>query len=198
MGHPISRRSALIAAVAGVGAAASRAAPASAGNGTGLPLQYTQDFESGMDSWTPASDHHERAYQISRTNKLAYSGSYSLEYFLNGLNDDGTIWVERRFTDLPPKTRVGVTVMFHLHSDVQTRFNTWPVVAYAGAVQPLTEADFTIVGQTNQVAGWAPYALKSATVTDNAGGLWMAVGFGATWETSRTYHLDLFDITVLL
>jgi hypothetical protein len=188
----------LAAAAALAGAGALRAAPATAGVAASGPLlTYSQDFESGMDFWTPASDHNERDYRIVRTDAgPVFSGKVSLEYFLNGANDDGTIWVERRFTGLPAGMPVAVSTSFHLHSEVQSRVNTWPVVAYAGPAQPRIEQDFTIVGQTNQVAGWAQYKAVEMTRTDGVGALWVAFGIGATWEVSRTYYLDLVEVSV--
>jgi len=194
----VSRRTMLAAAAALAGAGALRAVPAAADvTASGPLLTYSQDFESGMDSWTPASDHNERDYRITRTDAgPVFSGKFSLEYFLNGANDDGTIWVERRFTGLPGSLPVAVTTSFHLYSDVQSRVNTWPVVAYAGPGRPRIEQDFTIVGQTNRVAGWAQYKSLGMTRTDGVGGLWVAFGIGATWEVSRTYYLDLVEVSV--
>jgi len=191
----VKRRSALLVTVSM--AAVLAALPAVDVNASvTVPLRYVQSFETDMDSWTPASDHRERAFRINRSTAMAYHGATSLEYFLDGRNDDGTIWVQRPIKGLPPRTAVSVLATFWLHSPTKSDTNNWPVVSYAGASPPSAESDFVIVGLTDRVAGWAPYGKRVVANTDQFGNLWLAIGIGATWEVARTYHLDLFNIRV--
>jgi hypothetical protein len=172
------------------------AIPTTAAGAETVPtLLYSQSFETGMDSWTPASDHHERAFRISRTTAIAYHGVTSLSYYLDGRNDDGTIWIQRPFKGLPPNTVVSVETRFQLHSSTKSAFNNWPVVVYAGAAPPSSESDFAIVGLTDQAAGWRQYSGRIVTTTDPAGNLWVAIGIGATWEGTRTYNIDFLNVS---
>ncbi len=59
-----------------------------------------------------------------------------------------------------------------------------------------TEEDLVIVGQTDQVAGWQRYSYRRTFCTGSGGQAWVAFGFGATWESERTYFLDLAEVTV--
>jgi hypothetical protein len=155
-------------------------------------------FERGFEGWTP--DHFIECetddscatpfeWSITRSQDQAFHRSVSLKAFLNGLNDDGTIWVERRFS-VPPGSRVRAHLSFWLWSETQSDFNTWPVVAYVGTADPETEEDFAIVGQTDQKAGWKRYSQGSVLTAGPSGDVWVAFGIGATWESPRTHYLD--------
>lgn len=160
-------------------------------------------FEFGMNGWT--RDHQIDCEQdptpctfdwsINRSTDQAQSGDQSLKGFLDGTNDDGTIWVEKRF-DVRPLSTNTVTVSFWLWSEGQSDFNTWPVVAYAGRTNPERETDFEIAGQTDQAAGWVQYELTQRVRSGANGTVWVAFGFGATWESARTYYLDSATVRI--
>jgi hypothetical protein len=46
------------------------------------------------------------------------------------------------------------------------------------------------VGQTDRKAGWARYEFTRTVSTGATGNVWVAFGFGATWESERTYFMD--------
>lgn len=162
--------------------------------------QSAFSFENGLQGWT--RDHFIDCEQdptpctfnwrINRSTQQAKSGTTSLKAFLDGTNDDGTIWMERQFQVNGPAT---VEVTFWLWSESQSDFNTWPVVAFIGKRNPETEIDFTIVGQTDRKAGWARYSLTRTINGGASGKVWVAFGFGATWESERTYFLDSVQVT---
>jgi hypothetical protein len=171
--------------------------------GAGPVYAYTESYEQSFGGWIP--DHYLLCepgcgyldWTISRSADRAFNGFYSLKGYLNGSHDDGTLWVERPFylSQLPKKT-YSVTLSFYLWSPTATTVNTWPVVAFLAQKDPETEADFTVIGQTNQVAGWKQYNYSANIVLDPAQPLWVAYGFGATWEVSRTYYLDHVTLNV--
>jgi hypothetical protein len=159
-------------------------------------------FERSFNGWRP--DHfilceHEDPpctfnWSITRSTDQAKHGSFSLKGFLDGTNDDGTIWVERPFFFLPG-SEVTVDLSFWLWSSQQSDFNNWPVVAFAGSKNPEIEDDFTVVGQTDVAPGWTQYAHKATVKAGPSGLVWVAFGFGATFETARTHYLDLAEVT---
>ena len=132
-------------------------------------------------------------WRIRRSREQAQHGTHSLKAFLDGTNDDGTIWLERQF-DTGSGAPATVVVTFWLRSEFQADINTWPVVAYAGANNPETESDFTIVGQTEHRAGWSRYTLVQKVDPGPDGRVWAAFGFGATWESERTYFMDSVSV----
>jgi hypothetical protein len=154
-------------------------------------------FENSLQGW--ARDHFIDCEQdptpctfdwkINRSTQQAKSGTRSLKGTLNGLNDDGTIWMERQF-NFGANSEATVVMSFWLWSKEESDFNTWPVVAFIGKRNPETEEDFTIVGQTDRRAGWTRYELTRTVSTGATGKVWVAFGFGATWETERAYFMD--------
>ena len=164
---------------------------------------YFSSFENGFQRWTP--DHQidcEQApdpctfnWSITRSTEQAKHATTSLKAVLDGTNDDGTIWLERPFY-AEPGAQVTVTISFWLWSETQSDFNTWPVVAFIGRRNPEKETDFRIVGQTEQQAGWTRYTLSRTLYVGGTGRVWVAFGFGATWESLRTYYLDAATVRI--
>ena len=109
-----------------------------------------------------------------------------MELFIDGKQDDSTIWLERKI-GVKKRARIRVSVSFWFYSE-QESFNTIAaVVAYAGIDKPEVEGDFAIVGLANEVAGWKNYAYTTNLTTDANGEAWVAVGISVRWETYMTY-----------
>ncbi len=187
-----------LAVVASLGAVEGAAADVRAPSVT-----YVESFERGFGGWRP--DHHIHCeaedppcpfdWSIDRSTEQARDGRYSLRGFLDGRWDDGSIWVERP-VDVRRAREVTLEVGFWLWSQQQSDVNTFPVLAFADRHDPEAEADFAIVGQTDQVAGWHRYTYRQTFCSGWSRQAWVAFGFGATWETARTYFLDLAEVTV--
>lgn len=165
---------------------------------------YSESFENGLGAWTKDS-YLECELQrppcwpfewsITSSTEQAHAGSYSLKGYLNGDHDDGTIWIERT-VNVTPNSSADIEVNFYLRSDSKSDFERWPVLAYVGLIDPEKEEDFKIIGQTNEVAGWKQYSYSTQLTADNKGTVWVAVGFGATWENARTYYMDSVDVKI--
>lgn len=163
----------------------------------------SESFETGFGGWT--ADHHLQCeidktcdpleWNITRSREQAYDGIYSLKGYINGIHDDGTIWVERS-VEVTPNSNISIEISFYLWSLRDSDMNNWPVLAYAGLNDPEHELDFKIIGQTDQFAGWKKYSYSTQLTTDSSGIFWAGFGFGATWEVQRTYYLDLVDIKI--
>ena len=62
-----------------------------------------EDFENGFGEWTidadvpldPNNPGHFVGWSITRSSDIASSGLYSLKFFIDGRQDDGTIWIEK-------------------------------------------------------------------------------------------------------
>jgi len=170
------------AVVAGPAVPATAAAPA-------------ESFETGFGSWQPDTDGLAPAWSVTRSTEQARHGVYSLRVYMDGRQDDGTTWVERRFK-VAPNTTVRVTVAFHLWSSRQSDVGTWFVVAAAGTRDPETERDFTRLGSTEQAAGWKQYSALWTVTADAAGAVWVAFGTSVAWETERHHYLDYVSVTI--
>ena len=172
-------------------------------------IALTEDFEQlpgdgNLGEWTanghvpidpnglgnPVQWHIRRAANVSR------SGLYSAEFFIDGAQDDGTIWLERKI-NVKANTQIRVGVSFWLYSE-QESFNTIAaVVVYAGVTKPFFEEDFAVVGAANEAVGWKKYVYTLTLNTDSSGDLWVAVGISVRWETCMTYYIDDVKIEVV-
>jgi len=167
------------------------------------PLVVKTGFESGFEEWEDDADvpHDPNnpgqtvGWNITRSTDIAYSGQYAVQLFIDGSQDDGTIWLERRIVT-SRNTQVLVTMSFWLYSEHES-FNTIAaVVAYVGIRNPEEESDFKVLGAANQVAGWKQYKLEAKVNTESNGELWVALGISVRWETVMTYYIDSVEITV--
>jgi len=128
-------------------------------------------------------------WHIRRASNVSRSGAYSAEFFIDGRQDDGTIWLERKIS-VNKNTQVRVSISFWLYSE-QESFNTIAaVVAYAGTTRPAVEEDFTVVGYANEAQGWKTYSYVADVNTDSTGEAYIAVGITVRWETTMTYYID--------
>lgn len=213
-GLTVSRRGLLrtggIAVVSLTGCSAPGTDP---GNGDVL----VEDFEDGFTGWDTGSDVPEDPnnpgnrveWSITRSTDRAASGSASLRYFLDGRQDDGTIWIVRPVR-LESGTAYEVSMEAHAWSASES-FNTLAyLVMYAGRARPTTEGSFpepgansTGAGETrtgglretlNQKEGWLPYSFTWRSPPLESDAIHIAIGISAVWETEMTYYID--DITV--
>lgn len=167
------------------------------------PIIFTDSFESGLGAWTQGSDVPEDpnnpgqpvAWSIEQSGDQADDGQYSAEFYLDGRQDDGTIWLVREF-DVTPGRAYAVTLSLAFWSETES-FNTLAkVAAYAGGKTPDAEADFDVNMSANEVAGWKTYTyILDATATSN-GKIRVAFGISAVWETEMTYYIDDVQIEI--
>ncbi|MBS7615022.1 hypothetical protein KEJ18_04750 [Candidatus Bathyarchaeota archaeon] len=167
------------------------------------PLVIKEDFESGFGQWLADADvpldpnvpGQPVAWNITRSTDVVYSGQYAVRLFIDGSQDDGTIWLERKIT-ASKNAQVSVTMSFWLFSEHES-FNTIAaVVAFAGVRNPEEESDFEVLGAANQVSGWMQYKFEATVNTEDNGEAWVAFGVSVQWETVMAYYVDSVEITV--
>jgi hypothetical protein len=166
------------------------------------PNVITEDFEQNIEEgdfgeWfinghvpqDPNNPGHTVQWHIRRVSNISRSAMHSMELFIDGKQDDGTIWLERKIS-VKENTQIRISVSFWFYSE-QESFNTIAaVVAYAGLVEPQVEDDFAVVGLANEAAGWKNYVYTADLNTDSNGEVWVAVGITVRWETYMTYYID--------
>lgn len=162
---------------------------------------YSENFENGFGEWSPDADVPQDSnnpgqpveWHINRVANVSHSGQHSLELFIDGRQDDGTIWIERR---IALKKRSQVKVSFWFHNEEES-FNTRAIVcAYIGAENPEVEGDFYVLGSADEVAGWKNYEYTAIIDVNSSGEFWVAVGISVRWETYLTYYIDDVEIEV--
>jgi hypothetical protein len=167
------------------------------------PAVCDEGFEQGLGDWVkdadlpldPNNPGHFVAWNISRVNSLSFSGQYSLELFIDGRADDGTIWIEKEILG-ESDSQIHVTISFEFYSEAES-FNTIAgVCAYVGISNPTLEEDFVVIGLANEVAGWKRYTHEKTLTTGSTGKVWVALGITVRWETEMTYNIDDVKITM--
>lgn len=154
-------------------------------------------FESALDGWAigtdlpedPGNPGHPVAARARSAAAHAAHGQRALELFIDGRQDDGTIWVQQT-VDLRNVETLAVAV----HSPGQS-FNTiTKVAAYAGPSpakgNELTESDFNTEQSIEGHEGWKVFEYPIET---GATGI-VAVGISVVWETEVTRYLDTIRV----
>ena len=157
----------------------------------------TEDFEGGFGEWTadvdvpldPNSPSQPVEWHVMRVSNISHSGQSSAELFIDGRQDDGTVWIERKIA-VEKNLPVNVRISFWFYSEQESFNIIASVCAYAGVNNPEAEGDFAVVGPANEVVGWKNYAQTMDFNMASSGEFWVAVGISVRWEAYMTYYID--------
>ena len=134
-------------------------------------------------------------WEIKQSSEKAKTGSKSICLFIDGHQDDGTIWFEKEIT-VQKNAEIKVDLSFELYSPSES-FNTIAmVVGCIGLDNPEYEADFTVLGSANMVEGWKKYTLSETVTTDESGKICVGVGISVRWEAEMQYYIDDVEIYI--
>jgi len=162
-----------------------------------------EGFEEGFDDWAvdadvPLDPNNPGSFvewNITRSRDIAHFGEYSLKFFIDGRQDDGTIWIERKLS-VKKNSYIKIKISFMFYSESES-FNTIAsICAYAGIRNPEVEEDFAILGSANEVEGWKNYNYTTGLYTGSSEEVWVALGITVRWETYMTYYIDDVKIEV--
>jgi len=167
------------------------------------PFVYSESFEEGFVNWEADADvpldpndpGHPVAWNVSRIAALAHSGQYSVELYIDGRQDDGTVWIEKKIP-VKSNSQIQVKISFQFYSENESFNAIAAVCAYAGISNPEVEADFGVLGSANEVAGWKGYTHETSLYTGSSEEVWVAVGITVRWETEMTYNIDDVKVTI--
>jgi hypothetical protein len=167
------------------------------------PADFRDGFEAGLQSWSTDADvppdpnrpGEDVEWSITASQEQAAEGIPSARYFLDGTQDDGTIWLVRPF-DVLPNADHDVRLRFQFWSESESFNDIAMVAAYAGATSPLVEADFDTSRRANDATGWLEYVYDFAVRSDGTGRVWVAFGISAVFETVMTYFIDDVEIWI--
>ncbi len=164
----------------------------------GVVVDFEDGFEDGLVGWTidadvpddPNDPGNPVAFAIEASGDQAFEGEQSAKFYLDGRQDDGTIWLARSFR-VDPNRRYRVELDFSFWSETVSDANTLAKVAmYAGVERPRREEDFNVDQAANLAAGWKQYTRTINLTSDANGRIWVAFGISAVWETEMTYFID--------
>lgn len=165
------------------------------------PLSITDGFTYNMDEWQTDSDvpmdpnnpGEEVAWNISHVQDMTNPSNGIIRYFIDGSQDDGTIWIEQQVSLTPNKEYNG-TLRFRFYSETESFNQIAAVVGYIGNSNPETEMDLSVLGAANEVEGWKVYEHNTIFSTDAEGNAWVACGISVRWETEMIYMID--DVSI--
>jgi len=164
---------------------------------------YDEGFEEDFGGWIgdadvppdPNNPGSPVDWSVSRVTSPVKSGQYSVELYIDGRQDDGTVWVEKALS-VRKNAQIQVEASFDFYSESESFNVIADVVGFAGSSDPEVEADFTVLGQANEVSGWKRYTHTATVNTGSSGEVWVAVGISVRWETEMTYKLDDVKVTI--
>ena len=167
------------------------------------PVTYNEGFEDDSGGWigdadVPPDPNNPGSlvdWNVSRVTSPVKSGQYSVELYIDGRQDDGTVWIEKALS-VRKNAQIQVKVSFDFYSESESFNVIADVVGFAGTSNPEVEADFTVLGQANEVSGWKRYTHTATLNTGSSGEVWVAVGISVRWETEMTYNLDDVKVTI--
>lgn len=169
----------------------------------GDPTVDTFGFDQDLEGWTPDGtdlDDPPVDWSIEWTSDPSASGGGSVEFFLDNINDQGKIWIERAF-DLEPNTTYDVELAYAFGTSDWGAINLWTIIAGVHVEPPETREDLTFQEDTGHGAEedlglvWTDRAYELTATTGEDGRLWVAIGVWGTWETPRTYFVDDVELT---
>lgn len=177
---------------AAVAIAALALAPANAAADT-----YVSDFATGFDGWQQQWHNESETGTpgvVTHSMERGYNDGASLKFDMgDGFGDDGTLWIEKMFS-IDAGVPTNIALAFQQFSLEQSDFNTFEVKAAISTENPNQQADFTTIGNTDTVAGWAPFEYDRL-ITSATGEVWVALGIRVAWETHRDYWIDHVVVT---
>ena len=170
-----------------------------------VAVSYTYSFESGtLEGWTAdAADQGQCAWHITPSTKLPHAGLWSLEYYMNNINDATKIWIERSY-DVLAGRRYDVTLTWKLATK-DSRNSACPIIAFVDDHNLEThDDDIQVIGYSDS-GGFGTYVWLSESYTrtgvlpgisavPNQGKIWVAIGMWGTFEVDFTWYVD--EVTV--
>ena len=161
------------------------------------PSLVNGSFEDGLEGWTigtdlpsePGESDEPVDHGVETVTREASDGESSVECYISGVADDGTIWVEQE-VDFGQVSTVEVDAYSR-----QESFNEIAMLAVFAGEKPedgLEEEDFDRDENIEDHEGWKTYSYDVSDVSDTAT---LAVGMTVIWETEVRRLLD--DVTVV-
>lgn len=169
----------------------------------GEVIEATFTFEADMEGWegvaidtlNPPIDWH-----VEHSSTEGHTGEGAVELFLENLNDQGKVWIERPFV-LEAGRAYEVDVEYAFGTSDWGDVNLFTIIAGVHEEPPRSPEDLHFQdedtghgGNENVGLVWEErnHSLQIVAPSDDT--VYIALGVWGTWEAARTYLLD--DLTV--
>ncbi len=167
------------------------------------PTMFSEGFEQDFGGWVkgaqvppdPNNPGHPVAWEVNRVTSQSHSGDYAIELYIDGRQDDGTVWIARKIpVESDSQTRIEIS--FDFYSERESFNVIAGICAYIGIADPTVEEEFVVLGPANEVAGWKTYTHTSNLNPGANKDVWVGLGITVRWETEMTYYIDDVKVTV--
>jgi len=162
------------------------------------PVELTFSFEADLEGWVavaidtldPPID-----WRVRHTSEEAFDGGGSVELFLENLNDQGKIWMERE-VGLVPDVPYDVEVSYMLGTRDWGSVNLFTLITGVHNQPPRTPGELNFQGNTGHDQGeaagvvWLEKRYTFEITPTGLGEVYVAIGVWGTSEFARTYHMD--------
>jgi len=135
---------------------------------------------------------------------IQYHPVHSACFYLDGRQDDGTVWISRA---IPVAAGTSYVANVTVKAFGQESFNTVAdIVLRLGQTGAATEADFatgidarhaSLRKPLDTANGWTTYSLDWETGRTPGGQLHLDVGISAIWETEMTRYVDAVQVLLI-
>ena len=133
-----------------------------------------------------------KSFYVNHSNSEAYHGEHSMEMYLDGTADDGTIWIETA-VPVEPNSHFDVQVNFEVFRYFQDM--AFQPVAAVTLFDPEMERDFQVL-EDPAPEGWTLHSYRTTIFSGPYDMVHIAVGLTCTWETPGTFFIDLVRTVV--
>ena len=166
------------------------------------PVEQSFTFSQDMDGWQAAATdtlNPPIEWHVRHSTEESVVGDGAVELFLENLNDQGKIWMERSF-ELEPGVFYDVDIEFAFGTSDWGQVNLFTVIAGVHAEPPRDAEDLTFQDDTGHGGDedvglvWEDRTYRLSTQAPADGSVYVTIGVWGTWETARTYFVD--DVTV--
>jgi hypothetical protein len=160
-------------------------------------------FEHDMQGWTAGGadlDNLPAHWSVERSRDIASDGRTSVRLYLNDINDEGKVWIERLF-DVEPGRTYQVQVEYDFASADWGYMNLWTIITGVVPKAPGQPGGLVYQGDTKNNArpedgfAWRHKRYHFSVQPGPEGKLYVVIGICGTRQTARTYYLDNITLT---
>jgi hypothetical protein len=164
-------------------------------------------FNTGFEGWSTRGTDLQFgdgtvSWSITLTQAKAYEGSTSVELFLNNLNGEGKIWIEKPFAVKPHRT-YQVTVEYALSPVLAwDELDSFRLITAALPSSPRSSADLTGYYFDPKLNGppapsgsqWAVKRFQFTVASGDQSSLYVVVGMWGVWDAPLSMWIDSLKV----
>ena len=159
-------------------------------------------FENDLDGWsTNGADLNPDEWSITRSQDIAFDGSYAVKLDLTNNNDEGLLWIEKPFL-VEPNRLYEVNVSYSLASE-DGPVGTFQILTGVLKQRPAIRNDLVptvreSTGRPSLKPGyrWVDKHYKFAVSSGQATSLWIVIGIWGTFDIRRIYYVDSVRVEI--